>query len=153
MAEKDESWKELYTPVLMPIYLKNRGCRVPVGVFVREYLRIRDEDYVESIYKALKKEMLYYNCGRKIPSYESFRNYMNLLRRLGLVVFTREEEVPDRTFLQRRRYYRVNPEMYEMDELWENPFRYVREDTPIRFPTLLERERSRKKRPRRKPQR
>ena len=91
---------------------------MPTGLFVRDFLLERGEGYPYQIWRELraKREELGLNSG----SYQSFRiNYVNVLKRLGLIEEARRE-ASRRPKLQDRIYYRI-VRGRERDERWVAP--------------------------------
>lgn len=99
-----------------------------------------EESYPLEIYRKLRKRIEKLNEGRgiwnsptylsvkrkrkpyQIPSYDSVRKMLYVLRRLGLIKFTREEPA-DQMFKQAkpRRYLKLNPTKADSEE-WLNPY-------------------------------
>ena len=86
------------------------------GLWIREYLKRVGMDYEYNIWRTLVKTLAKY--GYKYPSYQSFRKYMRVLRKLNLVRVVKEEH---RGYGFPRRYYALVPENIDRDDLWINP--------------------------------
>ena len=93
------------------------------GLFVRDHLLSKGEDYLENIYREYCREVQRhgYECG----TYESFRKFFYFLKALGLVEVVRREPVGDRDIYWRT-YYRVKPGM-EDHPAWRNPQKHFME--------------------------
>lgn len=142
IVERLSSLGKSYNPVT--------GARGWKGLWIRGYLKDVGEEYVYAMFKEWKAfcqtaEQL----GAKIKqgTYQSFRTYLSLLKKLGLVssVFTE----PSRGF--DRSYYRLVPERID-DPAWTRPFQtaYPSSDWTIKKPLekALLRERYKRRRPR-----
>lgn len=112
----------------MPITSKYRGWSnplvLPTGLFIREYLLKHREAYPQEIWRELKKarEEIFGVKGRKlyVGSYDSFRrNYIYVLKQLGLIEEVREEK-PRNPKWYRRKIVRITPGR-EDDLAWINP--------------------------------
>lgn len=99
----------------------DRGGRrrifVSTGAFIRDHLLIVGKDYPFRMYQLLKEKKE--KRGAYVGSYQSFRNHIFWLRKLGLIEFVREEPSSNPHF-QPRRYYRI-VEGKEDAEGWINP--------------------------------
>ena len=102
----------------------------PTGLFIREYLTTHGEGYAQEMWRKLK-ESRRMAFGKKRPhvcSYDSFkRNYIYVLKKLGLIEKVREETNPTNPVWHKRVYYRivkgkegVVPGEFVSD-IWENP--------------------------------
>lgn len=95
---------------LRPVY-RQKGT----GAQIRDYLMRVDEDYEMAIWRAVKQECI--ENEKRYPTWESFRNYFNRLKRLELVIESRTEDNPNGFPY---RYYRLNPRLRNSD-IWSNP--------------------------------
>jgi len=95
--------------------LSKRAWEIPTGTFIRDLLLAYKEAYAYEIWKALRDERE--KAGIIAPTYHSFRNYMRILRRLGLIRLVRVERAirgwP-------RRYFAIVPGM-EDHPAWYHP--------------------------------
>jgi hypothetical protein len=96
--------------------LQKKG-RLGTGAFIKQHLLERGSDYVWRSYKAfcekLKQE------GQTPPRYETFRQYIYCLAKLGLIEFDREEPAKTTNAFNRRYYRLVKRNLQSKD--WENP--------------------------------
>jgi len=61
---------------------------------------------------------------KQIPvgSYDSFRrNYIYVLKQLGLIEEVRSESVPNQPHWKKRKYYRITPGKEALSDVWFNP--------------------------------
>lgn len=86
------------------------------GLWIRSYLMRVGRDYVYNIWRNLVKQLEEY--GYKYPSYQSFRKYMRVLRKLNLI---RQVRVEERGYGFPRVYYELVPENVDRIDLWINP--------------------------------
>ncbi len=91
---------------------------LPTGLFIRDYLMTHRHAYVEEMWRGLKNERKLH--GNRWPSYRSFRNYVYVLRKLGLIEFEGERKSKGTAYP--RRYYRINPNAAN-DPRWASPQR------------------------------
>ena len=77
------------------------------GEWVRDHLSEVGEDYPGSMYRQYKEWILRVSKKEdpKTPSYQSFRNAVWQLKKLGLIVPTRKEKGEGRS---RRQYYTIS---------------------------------------------
>jgi len=94
---------------------------ISTGVWIRDHLLEVGEDYPAGMYRKFKraKEEKGVSCG----SYQSFRQYIWWLEKLGFIKFVRREPSKN-PILEDRRYYRV-VKGREDDPGWRNPRRYL----------------------------
>ena len=99
---------------------------VSTGVFIYNYLLEHEEAYVSQIYRAFKEEKKSLTGWRNRPlktgSYQSFRNYIWWLHKLGLIEFSREETSTN-PVLQPKRYYKLTGKGRKNQYLFFNPRR------------------------------
>ena len=101
------------------------------GVWVRGHLRDLHQDYVYNMYrrwKAFCDQALLTEVKIEPGSYDAFRTYFYLLKRLGLVVFYAERKVQPGEAGSARRFYTLAPGL-ESDPSWERPFQSVYPET------------------------
>lgn len=100
----------------------------PTSLFIRDYLREHGEAYIQEIWRNLKEvRKITYGKKAHMCSYDSFkRNYIYVLKKLGLIERVREENNPNPTWYKRV-YYRivegkdgVVPGEFVTD-IWANP--------------------------------
>lgn len=60
-------------------------------------------------------------AGIEFGTYTSFRTYIYLLKKYGLIIPTKRERAKTTTLQFQRQYYKVNPARLE-DPLWRNPY-------------------------------
>jgi len=97
------------------------------GVWVRGHLRDLHQDYVYNMYrrwKAFCDQALLMEVKIEPGSYDAFRTYFYLLKRLGLVVFYTERRAQPGEPGSARRFYTLAPGL-ESDPGWERPFQSV----------------------------
>lgn len=83
---------------------------------IRDHLLENGPDYVQSTWRAFRDWCL--ERGYTPARYDSFRsNHINMLKKLDLIQFVREEES---NFGVPRKYYRVNPSQIDHPG-WRNP--------------------------------
>jgi hypothetical protein len=76
------------------------------------------EGYAQEIWRELKKT----REGQHVCSYESFkRNYVYVLKKLGLIEEDRREPVPSQPNWHERRYYRIVQGKEDLGDEWTNP--------------------------------
>ena len=92
---------------------------IGTGVWIRDHLLEVGEDYLAGMYREFKrdKKAREVKCG----SYQTFRQHIWWLRKLGLIEFVRSEP-SENPVLEGRRYYRVVAGR-ENDPAWRNPRR------------------------------
>jgi len=120
----------------------------PKAEWIKGHLLDVRSDYIYGMWKkyvsfsraALERFMVSIHLG----TYSSFRTYVYLLRKLGLVLFDRvekaEPEIP-------RKYYRLNMRQLD-DPSWKAPFQALYPVTDWKKKTSREKHRLRKKYPR-----
>lgn len=106
----------------MTAKIKKRGWAspfvYPTGLFIREYLLKHGEGYAQEMWRELKRLRGNLYTG----SYDSFkRNYIYILKKLGLIEETRREEVPNHPEWHERRYYKIVSGKEKMTDNWINP--------------------------------
>ena len=90
----------------------------PTALFIRDYLLEHGEGYAQEMWRELKKA----REGRNVCTYDSFkRNYVYILKKLGLIEETRREPVPGQPNWHERRYYRIVPGREDLTDEWTNP--------------------------------
>jgi hypothetical protein len=90
----------------------------PTALFICDYLLEHGEGYAQEIWRELKKV----REGRNVCTYDSFkRNYVYVLKKLGLIEEVRTEEVPGHPEWHRRRYYRIVQGKENLMDEWTNP--------------------------------
>lgn len=89
-----------------------------IGEAIREHLNEVGEDYVQHMYKVLK-ERLEEKGVDYWGSRDSFGTYINDLKKLNLIKFSREGEAPFEG-AEKRRYYELVEENKDSDA-WEKP--------------------------------
>jgi hypothetical protein len=107
---------------------RRRGWK---GVWIRGHLRDRRADYVYNMFlswKAFCNQALLTEVKIKPGSYDAFRTYFYLLKRLGLVVFYAERRPQPGEPGSARRFYTLAPGL-ESDPGWERPFQSVYPET------------------------
>jgi len=89
-----------------------------VGEWIRDHLSESGEDYPGSMYRQYKDWIgqVSKKQGPKMPSYQSFRTTVWMLKKLGLLVPTRREQGGGRS---RRQYYRVSDQYGT--QTWDDP--------------------------------
>lgn len=97
-----------------------RGPLAPgTGEWIRSHLLKVREDYVYSVWKQYREHVK----GRyKAPTYENFRRYVNLLKKLGLIIPIRVVVMDNRPNWSRT-YYKVVAGK-ENNPAWRNPYKY-----------------------------
>ena len=103
---------------------RRRGWK---GVWIRGHLRDRRADYVYNMFlswKAFCNQALLTEVKIKPGSYDAFRTYFYLLKRLGLVVFYAERRPQSGEPGSARRFYTLASGL-ESDPGWERPFQSV----------------------------
>lgn len=107
--------------------IKGRGGRSSPhkGVWIREHLQTAREDYSYGMWKRWTRfcriaDVL--TAKIEAGTYDNFRVYVWLLKKLDLILFTRE--IPGRSPALEfyKHFYRVNPAELQ-SPLWENPWR------------------------------
>ena len=92
----------------------------PTSLFIRDYLLKHGEGYAQEIWRELKKVRK--KAGISTGSYDSFkRNYIYILKKLGLIEEVRRESVPGHPEWHERRYYRIVPGKEALIDEWINP--------------------------------
>lgn len=95
----------------------------PTSLFIRDYLLSHGEGYAQEVWRDLKKA----RGGLHVCTYDSFkRNYIYILKKLGLIEPTRTEVAVDRDGephpeWYRRKYYRIVPGREGLTDEWTNP--------------------------------
>jgi hypothetical protein len=94
------------------------------GVWIRQHLLDVGEDYVGGMWKKWTKfvgDARKQNAEIEFGTYDSFRTYVYLLKKHGMIVPTRRERAksPDAGFF--RQFYRLNTRRLE-DPTWLNPY-------------------------------
>jgi len=89
------------------------------GEFIRDYLQKEGEAYIHETWMAFQDDLREYGL-EWWGKYSSFRRYFYILKKLGLIEFTREEP-SEKPQLQPRRYYRVVPEYSDLKRAWRKP--------------------------------
>ena len=90
----------------------------PTALFIRDYLLEHGEGYAQEIWRELKKA----REGRHVCTCDSFkRNYVYILKKLGMIEETRREPVPGQPNWHERRYYRIVPGRENLTDEWTNP--------------------------------
>ena len=90
----------------------------PTSLFIRDYLLEHGEGYAQEMWRKLKKA----REGRKVCTCDSFkRNYVYILKKLGLIEEARREPVPGQPNWHERRYYRITPGREPLTDEWTNP--------------------------------
>ena len=90
----------------------------PTTLFIRDYLLQHGEGYAQEMWRELKKA----REGRNVCTCDSFkRNYVYILKKLGLIEEARREPVPGQPNWHARRYYRIVPGREELTDEWTNP--------------------------------
>jgi hypothetical protein len=88
------------------------------SLFIRDYLLSYGEGYAQEIWRKLKKA----REGRNVCSYNGFkRNYVYILKKLGLIEEARREPVPGQPNWHERIYYRIVPGKEDLMNEWTNP--------------------------------
>lgn len=91
---------------------------VPTGLFIREYLLEHGMAFGQEIWRALKEARLARGLG--VCTYDSFRrNYIYVLKKLGLIEPVKEQVVRGEWFP--RRYYRIVPGKERLTKEWKAP--------------------------------
>ena len=92
-----------------------------LGLLIRDILLEKKEAYVYEVLKEVKSRV---NTFR--GSYDTFRRYFYILRKLELIEKVREEKVPEENipFEAKRIYYKIK-EGKENDPAWEDPIAYA----------------------------
>lgn len=89
--------------------------KITTGIFIRDFLIEHKEGYPMEIWRALKEV----RGSIKVCSYSSFRNYIWVLKQLGLIEKVRTEPASNPAFHDRV-YYRITPGE-EKSEKWAHP--------------------------------
>lgn len=95
------------------------------GVWVKQHLLDVEEDYVGSMWKRWTKfvgEARTKGAAIEFGTYDSFRTYVYLLKKNGLVVPTRRERAKSTYATFFRQFYRLNNSKLD-DSRWLNPYR------------------------------
>lgn len=95
------------------------------GVWIKQHLLDVREDYVQSMWRSWQKfagEARTKDAAIEFGTYDSFRTYIYLLKKHGLVIPGKRERAKStqRTFF--RRFYRLNNSKLD-DPRWRNPYR------------------------------
>lgn len=91
----------------------------PTGLFIRDYLLKKREAYPQQIWRELKKARA--TMGVSTTSYSCFcKNYIYVLKKLGLIEPVRREPNPRNPKWWHRTYYRIVPGR-ERDPRWAHP--------------------------------
>lgn len=103
----------------------------PTSLFIRDYLLRHGEGYPQEIWRELKTARALAFSGKKKPipvcSYDSFRrNYIYILKKLGLIEEVRVEVILDQPRWYKRRYYRIVPGKEALSDAWFNPQKVFR---------------------------
>jgi len=90
------------------------------GMWIRGHLQDVGRDYVYGMYKRWRGFLESAGLNIKAGTYQQFRTYIYVLKRLGLV-----EKIgsPSRSNFSRN-YYALNPEKIT-SPLWRNPFKHI----------------------------
>ncbi len=108
--------------------------RIQLSIFIRDYLTTNLDSWAMEIYTAYKTAVLaqpkHRGKGhRKVGSYQNFRDYMFMLRQLGLVTYLRDkageietEDAENRPYLVPKHFIQAVPEKLS-DPGWQNPHR------------------------------
>ena len=88
------------------------------GVWIRGHLEDVGRDYPYSMWKLWRSFLQRAGLKIKAGTYQAFRNYIYVLRRLGLI---RRAGGSPSTFT--KKYYALNPEKIN-SPLWRNPFKH-----------------------------
>jgi len=110
------------------MFTRRRGWK---GIWIRGHLRDRRADYVYSMFSRWKifcNNALLTEVKIKPGSYDAFRTYFYLLKRLGLVVFYTERGTQPGEPGSARRFYTLTLGL-ESDPSWERPFQSVYPET------------------------
>jgi len=94
------------------------------GVWIRAHLQEVGEDHIYSMWKRWRSFAIaarFQDANLDIGTYASFRTYMFLLKKKGLVIPTRRERARTTRLEFRRQYYTVNTRTLR-DPRWLNPF-------------------------------
>ena len=90
----------------------------PTSLFIRDYLLEHGEGYAQEMWRELKKA----RGGRHVCTCDSFkRNYIYILKKLGLIEEARREAVPGQPNWHERRYYRIVLGREDLTDEWTNP--------------------------------
>jgi len=95
----------------------------PTGLFIRDYLLKHKTAYPQEIWKALKaaRKSVSEELGESTSRYENFwRNYIYVLKKLGLIEPVRRVANPKQPMWFPRTYYRIVPGR-ENDPRWVHP--------------------------------
>lgn len=122
-----------------------QGYAVRPGLFIKSYLSLRGEAFIEEIHRAYKDAWAIENSVRKKAeqvkpaTYESFRKYFSNIEHLGLVEFVHEELIdlsmaptgnellfinPNNTSVvvpSARRYFKLTTEGVAEEDAWFSP--------------------------------
>ena len=92
-----------------------------LGLLIRDILLEKKESYVYEVLKEAKSRLNTFK-----GSYDTFRRYFYILRKLGLIEKVKEEKVPEENipFEAVRIYYRI-AKGKETDPAWEDPIAYA----------------------------
>lgn len=94
--------------------------------FIREYLLQHEEACPYEVYEALRT--LRREMKMNIPSSKNIYFYFWVLRKLGLIEFTREGEVADSPLGRReglkKRYFRIRRDLAG-SKMWKNPQKFL----------------------------
>lgn len=110
------------------MFTRQKGWK---GIWVRGHLRDRRADYVYNMFLSWKtfcNQALLAEVEIKPGSYDAFRTYFYLLKRLGLVVFYAERRAQPGEPGSARRFYTLTSGL-ESDPRWERPFQSVYPET------------------------
>ena len=99
--------------VLVP---KSGIWEVPTSLFIREHLKIAREDYGLNMWRLLQAERA--SLGLSVGSWQTFRNCIWNLKKLGLIRPTRM--APSQYEGQNKQYYELVPEQLR-SRAWINP--------------------------------
>jgi len=92
----------------------------PTALFIRDYLLSHGEGYAQEIWRELKKT-------RKGQHVCFKRNYVYVLKKLGLIEESRREPVPGQPNWHERRYYSIVQGKEDLGDEWTNPQKVWRE--------------------------
>jgi len=102
--------------------------KTTTGEWIREYLTKVKEDYIFSIWKQYKQEMK--KGGYKYASYATFRRYVWILKKLGLIEFIRKEKSVHGKRILYKHYYKLNESKISSD-MWYNPQAVIYSETRL----------------------
>ena len=109
----------------MPLELGGFHKPISTSEWIRDHLLSVESDYPFHLYSAFKKTILELNPDYHTPTYESFRKYVYILEKLGLIEFDHEEDAQF-AWVEKRRYYRIVLAKSD-DPAWYNPQKAYKE--------------------------